>query len=560
VLWGNNLNLAYEFTKGQQIYWKNLYTVNSDKTVRDASGKDYIANISDFNSITNIFTSRQLFNTTFGGDHAINFSNSRPWKLEWQYNLSQAKRDEPNLNSQTWRRSIDTLNNYNRLGNNPDGSRFYSSSEDNVRNPSFKLEIPFNQWDGLKSILKVGHSMVDREKNFLFREFGYKSSVSQNTSIDSFNQGLATLYPVPGELTFSPFLSITGAKVFSERQVEPNAYNAFQKLNATFMQVDMPIYHKVRFIGGVRYEDSYQKVKTYVTRDSYSSSNLSYGCDFSDFSNSEAVRVYAINNKVCNTTNNGIGEIRTKDRLPMANFVYEASEKVNLRLSYSETLTRPDLRELSSFGFSPYYGADRIFGNSDLRRTYIHNYDFRWEYYGKGSEYMGIGVFNKNLSNPIEMIGQPVSGSITARFTYANADSAYIRGLEFDFRREFLNLFRVESNFFFINSRVNVLDYAKSVAIQTGLVNINDRAATYDPTNLSRPLQGQSPFVFNLKYDWFLTKAKNATLGLYYNYFGDRIYAVGANGTPDAYEKGIGYTDLVLQYKHQENYDFKLAV
>ncbi len=560
VLWGNNLNLAYEFTKGQQIYWKNLFTVNSDKTVRDASGKDYIANISDFNSITNIFTSRQLFNTTFGGDHAINFSNSRPWKLEWQYNYAQAKRDEPNLNSQTWRRSIDTLNNFNRLGNNPDGSRFYSSSEDNVRNPSFKLDIPFNQWDGLKSSLKVGHSIIEREKNFLFREFGYKSSVSQITSVDSFNQGLATLYPIPGELTFNPFLAITGAKVFSERQVEPNAYNAFQKLNATFMQVDMPLYQNLRFIGGVRYEDSYQKVKTYVTKDSYSSSNLSYGCDFSDFSNSEAVRVYAINNKVCNTTNNGIGEIRTKDKLPMANFVYEASEKVNLRLSYSETLTRPDLRELSAFGFSPYYGADRIFGNSDLKRTYIHNYDFRWEYYGKGSEYMGIGVFNKNLSNPIELIGQPVSGSITARFTYANADSAYIRGLEFDFRREFLNLFRVESNFFFINSRVNVLDYRKSVAISSGLVDINDRAATYDPTNLSRPLQGQSPFVFNLKYDWFLTKAKNATLGLYYNYFGDRIYAVGANGTPDAYEKGIGYTDLVLQYKHMENYDFKLAV
>ena len=560
VLWGNNLNLAYEFTKGQQIYWKNLYTVNSDKTVRDAAGKDYIANVSDFNSITNIFTSRQLFNSTFGGDHAINFSNSRPWKLEWQYNYAQAKRDEPNLNSQTWRRSIDTLNNFTRLGNNPDGSRFYSSSEDNVRNPSFKLDIPFNQWDGLKSSLKVGHSIIEREKNFLFREFGYKSSVSQITSIDSLNQGLATYYPIPGEVTFNPLFAITGAKVFSERQVEPNAYNAFQKLNATFMQVDMPVYQNLRFIGGVRYEDSYQKVKTYVTRDSFSATNLSYGCDFSDFSNSEAVRVYAINNKICNKTNNGIGEIRTRDKLPMANFVYEASEKVNLRLSYSETLTRPDLRELSSFGFSPYYGADRVFGNSDLRRTYIHNYDFRWEYYGKGSEYFGIGVFNKNLSNPIEMIGQPVSGSINARFTYANADRAYIRGLEFDFRREFLNLFRVESNFFFINSRVNVLDYGKSVVIRSGLVDINDRSATYDPTNLSRPLQGQSPFVFNLKYDWFLTKSKNATLGLYYNYFGDRIYAVGANGTPDAYEKGIGYTDLVLQYKHMENYDFKLAV
>jgi hypothetical protein len=107
---------------------------------------------------------------------------------------------------------------------------------------------------------------------------------------------------------------------------------------------------------------------------------------------------------------------------------------------------------------------------------------------------------------------------------------------------------------------VDVLDYKKSVAIQGGLVNINDRSATYDPSSLSRPLQGQSEFVFNLKYDWFLTKAKNSTIGLYYNYFGDRIYAVGANGTPDAYEKGIGYTDLVFQYRHIEKFDFKFAL
>jgi DNA-directed RNA polymerase subunit beta len=30
VLWGNNLNLAYEFTKGQQIYWKNLYHIGDN--------------------------------------------------------------------------------------------------------------------------------------------------------------------------------------------------------------------------------------------------------------------------------------------------------------------------------------------------------------------------------------------------------------------------------------------------------------------------------------------------------------------------------------------------
>lgn len=80
------------------------------------------------------------------------------------------------------------------------------------------------------------------------------------------------------------------------------------------------------------------------------------------------------------------------------------------------------------------------------------------------------------------------------------------------------------------------------------------------PTNLSRSLQGQSEFVFNLKLDYFITKTKNTTIGLYYNYFGDRIYAVGANGTPDAIEKGVGLTDAVFQHKADDKWDFKFAV
>ncbi len=560
VLWGNNLNFAYEFTKGQQIYWKNLYTSNSDKQVRDADGKDYILNLADFKSITNIFTSRQVFHSTLGGDHALNvFSDSRPWKLEWQYTYSNAKREEPNLTSQVWRRPIGTLENFTRLGNNPDGTRFYSNTVDNVRSPSVKLEIPFNQWDGLKSTLKVGFLSMEREKNFLFREFGHKVGFSNNPAIDSFNQGLAILYPVPGEVTYNPLLVLANAKVFSERQVEPNAYNAIQRLQATFAQVDMPIIPKLRFIGGVRYENNYQKAKTYVTKDSNNIRNLSYGCDFNKYKESEFVRVWSINNNICSVDNNGIGEIRTKDTLPALNFVYEFKEDMNLRFGYSETITRPDLRELSSFGFSPYFGADRVFGNSDLRRTYIHNYDFRWEWYLKGADYVGLGAFYKHLSNPIELVGQPVAGSINARFTFANAESGYIRGIEFDFRKELWNLFRVETNFFFIKSLVDVIDYKKNVAIRSGVLDRVDRAVTYDPTNIRRPLQGQSEYVFNLKWEWYVTKAKNATVGLYYNFFGDRIFAVGANGTPDAIEKGVGVTDIVFQYKHLEKYDFKFA-
>ncbi|TGN19893.1 TonB-dependent receptor [Leptospira idonii] len=557
VNFGSNLNLAYEFTKGQQIYLKNLYTVSSDTNVRQSTGVNYIDNF-QFLADTNTFTSRQLLNNTLGGDHAIQLGKmARPHKLEWNLSFSEAKRDEPNLTQQVWRRPDPPSSfsqNFTRLGNNPDGSRFFSESRDQVRQINLKYEIPFEQWDGLKSALKVGGLALERQKDFRFREFGVKYNRGVGSSIvDS--------WPAPGELSFNPAEYLptsanpTGNQTFSERATEPNAYNAMQKLQASFAQVDLPLFPKFRFIGGVRYEDSYQKVKTFQLRNSSSITNLDYGCKIDN----EDVRVALVNSNVCTQNNNGIGEIRTRDKLPSANFVWEVKNDMNIRLGYTQTITRPDLRELSPFGFTPFFGADRIFGNSDLKRTYIHNYDARWEYYMTAMDYIGIGAFYKQMSDPIEMIGRPVAGSISAQFTYTNASQAYIRGIEFDYRKDFLERFRFETNFYFIKSRVDVLSWNTYALGKAGFLDSNNRAFAYDPTNLSRSLQGQSEFVYNLKFDWFLTNKKNQSLGVYYNFFGNRIYAVGANGTPDAIERGVGLTDIVYSYKHDDKLDIKAA-
>jgi outer membrane receptor protein involved in Fe transport len=550
TLIGNNFNIAYQPTDGHQFYSKTLYTISSDKMVRDSLGVNYIDNF-QFNAQTQDFISRGLLNTTLGGTHALNFTE-RPHKLEWQVNYANAKRDEPNLRQQVWRRS-DPPNDgfkeqFTRLGNNPDGTRFYSEAEENMKSGSLKYEIPFEQWDGFKSTLKLGTLVLEREKGFEFREFGQKSNVGGDPKLNN--------YPIPGEIVFIPTAFTSGQKTFSERQVEPNAYNARQSLRAYFTQVDMPIIPKWRFIGGVRYEDSYQKVSTFVMKDGMNPLRKpNNGCKVPN----DDIRVMLIRANVCDPTNWGIGELATQDYLPSLNLVHELTDKVNLRFGYSETLTRPDLRELSPFGFTPYFGADRIFGNSDLRRTYIHNYDFRWEYYIKGGDYVGAGVFYKQLSSPIEMIGQPVAGSISPRFTYLNANQAKIQGVEIDYRKELFDLFRIETNFFFIKSMVDVMDWKQFIFAKAGMLDRNSRAFTYDPTNIKRPLQGQSEFVFNAKFDVFLNKKKTFIGGIYYNYFGDRIYAVGANGTPDAYERGVGLTDFVLTYKHLDKWDFKFA-
>ncbi|PJZ38690.1 TonB-dependent receptor [Leptospira levettii] len=553
-LFGNNLNLAYEPTSGQQFFLKNFYSVSSEKSVRESVGTNNIDNFQFF-SQTNDFISRQLFNTSFGGKHAVNLgSMNRPHTLDWQMNYGEAKRDEPNLTQQVWRRPqtspVTTIP--TRLGNNPDGSRFYSTSNDTVRSFSVAYEIPFDQWNGLKSSFKFGGSALDRFKSFTFREFGSKSNVGTGTG---------DLYLVPGEITYNPieFLrtNSTGLanRTFSERQVEPNAYDAYQKLHSYFSQFDLPLFPKFRFIGGARYEDSYQKVKTFVLKEQFDVRRPGYGCDVG----SEGERILLVKNNICSADNNGVGEIRTKDILPSVNLVYEFLQDQNLRFGYSQTLTRPDFRELSPFAFTPYFGGDRIRGNPNLQRTYIHNFDFRYEYFMGGSNYVGAGAFLKDLSNPIELIGQPVAGQISPFFTYANASRATIRGVELDFRREFFDKFRFETNVFFIKSLVNVISWEQYTVGKAGLLDPIDRSFSYDPTNIRRPLQGQSDFVANLKFDIFLNKLKTTTLGFYYNYFGDRIFVVGANGTPDAYERGVGLTDIVFSHKMDDKLDFKFA-
>jgi outer membrane receptor protein involved in Fe transport len=556
TLWGNNVNLAYEFANGQQIYWKNLYTVQSEGQVREARGVNYIDTF-EFFSTTSDFVSKELFNSTLGGTHALHWPGfNRAHKLEWQYNYAEANRSQPNLQQQVWRRTSPPPTPFStpfRLGNNPDGTRFYSEGEDTVRSGSLKYEIPFEQWDGLKSTLKLGTVVMNREKVFRFREFGVKSNVGTRRIDD---------YPIPGEVVYNPaeFVStnpVTGLpnKTFSERQVEPNAYDAFQNLQAQFAQVDMPIIAGLRFVGGARYEDSYQKVRTFVLKEQWDGTRPTYGCN----PNSSEERIVLIRSGLCSADNNGIGEIRTRDVLPSLNLVYELTKDQNLRFGYTETLTRPDFRELSPFAFTPFFGADRLRGNSDLDRTYIHNYDLRYEYYLTATDYIGVGAFLKQLSNPIELIGQPVAGQISPFFTYANAKQGTLEGIELDFRKDLGRWFRFETNFFFIKSVVNVLSNEQFAFIQLGLVDELDRTFTYNPTNLKRPLQGQSEFVANLKLDIFLTKKRNSSIGLYYNYFGDRIYVVGANGIPDAYERGTGITDVVYTYKPDEKLDFKFA-
>lgn len=118
-------------------------------------------------------------------------------------------------------------------------------------------------------------------------------------------------------------------------------------------------------------------------------------------------------------------KIQTKlddtDILPSINVVYAISPEMNLRGAFSQTLSRPNFRELAPFDFTDVTGGNTVVGNPDLVRTKLNNVDFRWEWFQGASDLLAVSFFYKNFDNPIEQIFQPTS---QLRISFENVDGA----------------------------------------------------------------------------------------------------------------------------------------
>jgi outer membrane receptor protein involved in Fe transport len=272
-------------------------------------------------------------------------------------------------------------------------------------------------------------------------------------------------------------------------------YMANTILNAGYLQFDNQIAEKLRIVWGLRVENYDQlvgSVKAWDPRHTHS---------------------------------------KVTDYLPGINATYKINNKTNLRLSGSQTVIRPELRELASLNIYDFELNASVQGNPALKRTKVTNLDLRYELYPRSGETFSVGVFFKHFDDPIESLFEPGIGGAST-FNYQNADKATTYGAELEIRKKLdfadgLKNFTFQGNFSYIKS------------------NVEDTALKID-----RPLQGQSGFVFNagLMYD-LEQKGFNATL--LFNQIGNRIATIGkvADGFPDIWERGRPVLDLQIAQK-----------
>ena len=211
------------------------------------------------------------------------------------------------------------------------------------------------------------------------------------------------------------------------------------------------------------------------------------------------------------------------------------------RISAEQALA--EFRELAPFQFTEAASLRQVFGNPDLEIAEITNLDLRWEWFPSPGEVLTLSGFHKDLESPIEQVF--ISTASTA-YSYQNAEEGELYGAELGWRKglgalaDWLSPLTFEGNLAYIESEVSVR-----------------RGGIYQPTNLERDLEGQSPYTVNLSLA-YQDPDGTTRAGVYFNLFGERITAAGGSGVPDIVEQPRAQLDLTLKQGLWRDVELKL--
>jgi outer membrane receptor protein involved in Fe transport len=236
------------------------------------------------------------------------------------------------------------------------------------------------------------------------------------------------------------------------------------------------------------------------------------------------------------------------DLLPSVNIIYNFNKKMKLRGSISQTVSRPEFRELAPFNFYNFILDNITSGNPYLKRTKITNFDIRYEVYPGSGQIISLSGFYKNFDNPIETINRTgTSGAPELYFSNIDRSQSFGGELEFRFKLGFLS--KVENHKLW-----DQLTLYSNVSLIKSVVNMDEVIGAGG----NRPLQGQSPYIINSGL-FYTNKKEDFNVTLSYNVIGPRIYIVGNQQEPSVWENGRNVIDFQLA-KSYKKFEIKLNI
>jgi outer membrane cobalamin receptor len=185
-------------------------------------------------------------------------------------------------------------------------------------------------------------------------------------------------------------------------------------------------------------------------------------------------------------------------------------------------------------------------GNPQLKHSVADNVDMRYEYYPSQSEQFMIGLFYKELNDPIE-VGIFTEGQNTY-YMPSNFGEARNYGVEIDVTKYF-RWFGIKANYTYTHSLINT---TKVKNIDNPDPSAPDRIQQVIVAQ-ERPLNNQAANVANLS---LLFKQSGWDAQLAFTYTGKRLYAISRFENNDNWQAGYAQMDASAE----KSFTFGLSV
>lgn len=502
---GGTLGIGYEFDNRNKLEFVSLLSRQTQKGAFFGRVAD-LEQVLDQQRVTLDYVEGQLLTNQLTGTHKLDPFGGALGGLgiEWQFGYSTADRNVRDRRTYEYSRTLQSGANPEpfalALGAANEGvepRRSFEDLSDTTIDSGASFTLPVSFSDYLNSDFELGFRITRRDRDFDSVRLGYNSRAGQRS--DLFQS--VRLAPSPESILIPLFFGDGGFDLIEVNSViaqggNANIYTASQDNNAVYALASFYLGSQFEIRAGARFENSTIDV---LTGDPALGATQRSKLDDSDV-------------------------------LPSLNATWFLSHRQQLRLGISQTVNRPQFRELTPVEFLDPDTRFLTAGNPNLRSAKLDNYDLRYEFYWSATKAASIAAFYKDLSNPIEFNIGSTSGGDPLR-SFSNARSAFDYGLEFDGRYDFSIL---QS----LSPLLSHLYVAGNVSL------IKSQATLADGS--TRRLQGQSEYLVNttLGYSNATTRTDAALL---FNISGDRIAEVGFSGLPNAIEESVPVLDLNLR-------------
>jgi outer membrane receptor protein involved in Fe transport len=477
VLWGGLLNLSTLVGSSTRLILNNTFTRSADNEARDELGIDE-DDAREIRIQRLEYVERFMRSTQLAGEHQLNERH----RFDWSLTAAGVTRNEPDRSELVHAFDVDGAP---FLYNVPEAAlRTFAKVTENSYSASGDYVIRFGAV-GREHLLKVGALGRHTTRDAAQTPYDIRSAA---LTIDERKQAPETI--------FDGRYSGDTDSVFSVNVLfQGGAYAAEDVLGAGYGMMEYQLGDRVRVIGGARLEYSHLRVDAAPTFGSAIRATPSY-----------------------------------TDVLPALSVNIDLTGNQTLRLSASQTLARPEYREIAPIEYRTRNG-EVVRGNAGLRRTLIQNADVRWEWYPNPGEALSAAVFAKRFDDPIERIYRLTSG--TRGTTFENADGAVNYGIELEARK----------GLGFVSQRlVGVALFSNLTMMESEI----DLATVTTSTSANRAMVGQAPYVVNAGMT-YASESGRLSGTVLYNVVGRRIYAASLPPLPDVYEEARHALDLSLR-------------